>query len=83
MHALILAIRVVQKLIGTKALKDIGATPLHRPLSECLSKHEYDSDLYWECAMRHNSLNVYHGSSSCKMGAASDKTAVVDPQLRY
>ena len=68
-------------LVETEALKNIGANPLQRPLRAC--RHpKYDSDPYWECVVRHSTLTVSHGSSTCKMGAADDPKAVVDPQLR-
>jgi len=45
-------------------------------------KHEYDSNDYWECAIRTLSSTFYHISGTCKMGLKEDPTAVVDPKLK-
>ena len=74
-------IRIGQKLFKTEAFKKVGFKPLRRVHPGC-KQHEYDSDAYWDCYVRHNSLTVYHSSGTCKMGASEDKTAVVDPQLK-
>lgn len=71
-----LGIRKIQELVNTDALKSIGAsmsTP-HHP--KCL-QHLFDSDDYWECYVRHNSISTFHYSSTCKMGP------VLDHRLRY
>ncbi|KAK3923307.1 Glucose dehydrogenase [FAD, quinone] [Frankliniella fusca] len=36
---------------------------------------------YFECVARTATFPVFHSSGTCKMGAASDPTAVVDPSL--
>jgi len=40
------------------------------------------SDEYWECAIRHYTVTIYHHSGTAKMGPSSDPEAVVDPRLR-
>lgn len=42
----------------------------------------FGSDKYWECAIRHFTMTIYHPVGTCKMGPANDPTAVVDPRLR-
>lgn len=40
------------------------------------------SDEYLACVARTYTATIYHPVGTCKMGAASDPTAVVDPELR-
>lgn len=54
---------------------------------QCLSElatssHPYDSDNFWRWYIRQTPLTIYHPVGTCKMGAAEDPTAVVDPRLR-
>ncbi|KAJ8314276.1 hypothetical protein KUTeg_008837 [Tegillarca granosa] len=51
------------------------------PFTKCLA-HTFDSEEYWECMVRHLAVSGYHISASCKMGPPSDKTSVVDPELK-
>ena len=45
-------------------------------------KTVFDSDEYWESLVRHYTVTVYHPPSTCRMGAISDSTSVVDSKLR-
>lgn len=55
---------------------------LHRvPLPGC-KKHLFGTDAYWECAIRHLTMTIYHPVGTCKMGPSGDPEAVVDPRLR-
>jgi len=74
-------IRMWEKYIATQSMKKIGATVEKAKLSFC-KQHEFQSDEYWACYVRHLACTVYHPSGTCKMGRADDPTAVVDPQLR-
>ena len=77
----ILGIRQEQEYIKTKAFKEFGAKVINHihPLCKQLS---YDSDDYWRCVIRSDTLTIYHPTSSCKMGRIGDNTTVVDSQLR-
>ncbi|CAG5121967.1 unnamed protein product, partial [Candidula unifasciata] len=74
-------INLCKKFMGTSYLKKLGGKPADRPNRFCAS-HKYDTDEYWECMVRQKIHTIYHPSGTCKMGNASDPTAVVDPQLR-
>ncbi|XP_002732018.1 glucose dehydrogenase [FAD, quinone]-like [Saccoglossus kowalevskii] len=73
--------RFVQKMAETEAFKKFNYTgPIYSEYHNC--PHPMDSDEYWEHVVRHNNMNIYHSVGTCKMGAAGDPTAVVDPTLR-
>ena len=74
-------IRIWEKMMETPAMKKLGVKIEQHKLSIC-SQHEFRSDAYWECYVRHLAVTVYHHCGTCKMGAASDPTSVVDPELR-
>ncbi|KAK3103538.1 hypothetical protein FSP39_019981 [Pinctada imbricata] len=67
----------------TKSFKHLGINieDTHRHFSHC-AKHKRSSDAYFECAIRHNALTVYHPTSTCRMGRKDDPTAVVGNDLR-
>lgn len=45
-------------------------------------QHEFDSDIYWKCAIRFLSVSLGHTSGTAKMGPETDPEAVVDNKLR-
>ena len=75
------AIRIVEKLGATKMFELLGAKRKSHIHPAC-QEHSYDSSAYWECYIRHNTLSMSQPVGTCKMGAATDASAVVDPQLR-
>ncbi|XP_063238268.1 glucose dehydrogenase [FAD, quinone]-like [Bacillus rossius redtenbacheri] len=44
--------------------------------------HGFNSDKYWECAVRHVASSTYHPAGTCKMGPPTDRKAVVDSRLK-
>lgn len=76
------AIRKAQQLMNTKVFKQLGATLTRRDFPGICDKVKFDTDEYWECLIRHFSVTVYHPVSTCRMGAVTDPSAVVDPELR-
>ena len=48
----------------------------------CLLALPWDSLRYFRCVARSNALTTFQQSGTCRMGAAGDASAVVDPQLR-
>ncbi|XP_011862143.1 PREDICTED: glucose dehydrogenase [FAD, quinone]-like [Vollenhovia emeryi] len=79
--SMIAGIRTAFNVAQTKAMQTIDSQFLNVTYTEC-NIHEYDSDAYWECAIRTLSITLYHYSGTCKMGARGDPTAVVDPTLK-
>ena len=77
----IAGIRIWEKFITTPTMQKLGTKIDQSKMSFC-SQHKFQSDAYWECYVRHLAVTVYHHSCTCKMGAANDPLAVVDPNLR-
>ncbi|PSN32223.1 Glucose dehydrogenase [FAD, quinone] [Blattella germanica] len=80
-QTLVQGIELVKKLIKTEPMQKLGARLNEQPLPGCKT-HEFDSIPYWECYLRHMTLTSFHPAGTCKMGDASDSSAVVDPNLR-
>ncbi|XP_041354808.1 glucose dehydrogenase [FAD, quinone]-like [Gigantopelta aegis] len=74
-------VRILQKLLKTKALRDIGARLDTTRVPTC-SQYTYDSDEYWQCYVRSITTTAFHHTGTCKMGELTDPSTVVDPQLR-
>ncbi|XP_078317407.1 glucose dehydrogenase [FAD, quinone]-like [Crassostrea virginica] len=78
------AIQKAIELSNTTALRGLGSSPedaLEDGMPVC-KDHPYLSEEYWVCRVRHFTYTVYHPTSTCRMGAEDDPTAVVDPKLR-
>ncbi|XP_041354282.1 glucose dehydrogenase [FAD, quinone]-like [Gigantopelta aegis] len=74
-------VRIFQKLLKTKAFRDIGARLDTTRVPTC-SQYTYDSDEYWQCYVRSFTTTAFHHTGTCRMGAITDPSTVVDPQLR-
>lgn len=80
---LIEGIRVTQRLANTTVLKNkYGIELMKEEYGDCNKNHKFDSDEYWECAVRHSTGPENHQAGSCKMGPSSDRLAVVNPKLQ-
>ncbi|XP_064625725.1 alcohol dehydrogenase [acceptor]-like [Lineus longissimus] len=76
-------IRFIEKMLGTKSMKDAGAKNRHSVTKFPACKDlEAGSDGYWKCVIPYLSASVFQPSGTCKMGPKSDSRAVVDAQLR-
>ncbi|CAL7944274.1 unnamed protein product [Xylocopa violacea] len=75
------AIRIALRLSNTTSFQRFGSKPHLIPMPGC-TMYPFNSDDYWECAIRHFTFTIYHPSGTCKMGPPSDPTAVVDPRLK-
>lgn len=78
-NTLIEGIRIALNVSNTKAFQKLGSRPLLTQMPGC-RKYPFDTDEYWECALRHFTFTIYHPTGTCKMGI--DHDAVVDPRLR-
>jgi len=78
---LVEGIRVALNVSATKAFQKFGSRPLLTKMPGC-RKHGWDTDEYWECALRHFTFTIYHPTGTCRMGVDGDGDAVVDPRLR-
>lgn len=77
----ITAIRHVIALVDTPAFQRFGAKVHKAKLSTC-PEHEFNTDSYWECAVRTFTSTLHHQIATCRMGPPNDPEAVVDPELR-
>ena len=77
---MIKAVRFIQSLGRSRHFRRYGAELYSVPVSGC-AELVWDSDQYWECAIRHFTYPLYHDACSAPMGPASDITAVVSPRL--
>ncbi|XP_076625130.1 glucose dehydrogenase [FAD, quinone] [Colletes latitarsis] len=80
-RVLVKGIRLALQVSRTKAMQQFGVTFYNKTTSEC-EKYPFDSDDYWVCNARTQTLTIYHYSGTCKMGPPEDPTAVVDPTLK-
>ncbi|KAI4454891.1 glucose-methanol-choline gmc oxidoreductase [Holotrichia oblita] len=79
--AMISGIREAIELMLSPPFQKYGVELVGNPIFGC-QNYEYDSDEYWECALRHLTSTGYHQIGTCKMGPESDPEAVVDHRLR-
>ncbi|XP_034828258.2 glucose dehydrogenase [FAD, quinone]-like [Maniola hyperantus] len=75
------AIRHVQALAATAPFQRYGAR-VHPAKFKTCRMHTFDSDEYWECAVRTLTATLHHQIATCRMGPQGDQLAVVDPELR-
>lgn len=81
LDVIVAGVRLFQRMIRTGPMRSLDPRILETPLPGC-AQHVYDTDAYWKCSARQISFTIYHLSGTCKMGPATDPTAVVDPRLR-
>ena len=81
MQELIRGARIWEKIMQTPAFQSLGVKFEDTKISSC-SGHQFRSDAYWECFIRHIATTSYHPCCTVKMGAVSNPSAVVDPRLR-
>ncbi|KAJ0173020.1 hypothetical protein K1T71_011196 [Dendrolimus kikuchii] len=77
----IASIRHIQSLVATPPFQKFGPK-LHRAMYSGCQTLLFDSDAYWECALRTLTVTLHHQIATCRMGPVDDPLAVVDPELR-
>ncbi|XP_060575318.1 glucose dehydrogenase [FAD, quinone]-like [Ruditapes philippinarum] len=77
----IAGIRIWEKFLETETMKKLGINIEDMKMSFC-AHHEFRTDEYWECMVRHLAITMYHPCCTCKMGSDVDKTTVLDSKLR-
>ncbi|KAK9753158.1 GMC oxidoreductase [Popillia japonica] len=77
----IASIRLMQEIAKMPAFQRYNTTIWDVKVLGC-DDHEFNSDEYWECALRHLSVTLHHQVSTCRMGPSTDPDAVIDHQLK-
>lgn len=73
----------MQRLTNSTVLKNkYGIELENEDYGPCNKNYEYDSDEFWECAVKYYTGPENHQAGSCKMGPTSDRMAVVNPKLQ-
>ncbi|XP_015920335.1 glucose dehydrogenase [FAD, quinone] [Parasteatoda tepidariorum] len=75
------AMKICMAFGESPAFKKFGGHPYETTFPGC-EIYTKNSDEYLACVARTYTSTIYHPVGTCKMGAANDPTAVVDPQLR-
>lgn len=66
---------------NTPTFRGLKAEFLKVNLPEC-DLHGYKTIKYWQCYVRYMSSTIHHAVGTAKMGPRTDRTAVVDPELK-
>jgi len=78
---LVEGIQIALSLVNTTAMAKYDMILNNAPIPEC-SQYQFLSKEYWACAVRQDTGPENHQAGSCKMGPATDPSAVVDQRLR-
>ena len=71
-----------RRLVGTQVMKDWDMELTNRLLPECAKLGNY-TQTYIECHVHQITISGMAPVGTCRIGAAADPAAVVDPLLRY
>ncbi|KXJ78950.1 hypothetical protein RP20_CCG002893 [Aedes albopictus] len=78
---LIDGMKMVIRIAESQNFAEYGARLDPTPVPAC-AHLRFRSNRYWRCVVRQLGKNIHHQSGTCKMGPASDPTAVVNPELQ-
>ncbi|XP_053689999.1 glucose dehydrogenase [FAD, quinone]-like [Sabethes cyaneus] len=81
LEALVYGIKVILNITSQKPFTDLGVRLYTKKVPGC-EQFELDTDEYWRCYVRILTCTYHHYVGTCKMGPATDPTAVVDSRLR-
>lgn len=81
LRIMIKGVKASIELSKTKSMKRFKSEFYNFTVPGC-EDYEYESDTYWECAIRTFTLTIYHYSGTCKMAPEGDPTGVVNPKLQ-
>lgn len=74
-------IRYIVKMGKTPPFQKYGAKLYQPDFPECRNR-TFNTDEFWECALRQITTTEHHQIATCKMGPVSDPDAVVDNELK-
>uniref|UniRef100_A0A336M2J5 CSON009341 protein n=2 Tax=Culicoides sonorensis TaxID=179676 RepID=A0A336M2J5_CULSO len=74
-------LRSAQRILTSEPFKKYNPTPFYLNIPGC-SEFPFDSDDHWKCCFKYIASSMYHMVGTCRMGPATDATAVVGPDLR-
>lgn len=81
LKVLVEGVKFAVRLSQTSPLQPYGIRLDTTKVKAC-EKLTFNTQEYWECAVRQDTFGENHQAGSCKMGPASDPMAVVDHELR-
>lgn len=79
--AMTAGIREGLRIMLSPTFEKYGVEVVGKVIAGCRN-YEYNSDEYWECALRHITTSAYHPMGTCKMGPRNDPDSVVDYQMK-
>lgn len=80
-ETLLQGIKETIRIANSPAMQKLGTRIHDIPLPQCAHIH-FGTDDYWRCSIQTLSCTLHHQVNSCRMGPATDPTAVVDSKLR-
>ncbi|XP_027836944.2 glucose dehydrogenase [FAD, quinone]-like [Aphis gossypii] len=75
-------IEFVVEMCKKKPMTDAGYIFEEIVFPNCEANCKWGTTDYWKCAIKNVATSIFHSVGTNKMGAISDKTAVVDPFLK-
>lgn len=75
-------IKLAIEISRQSSMKKLGTKLYDVPIEDCLKYGPFGSDAYFACQAKMFTFTIYHQSGTCKMGAESDPTSVVDSKLK-